>query len=265
MAADPEEHLTHGWEPDLAVRDTVLRAFLFAFADRLATMAQAVGGQIRRTPEAAFADPHSAFVFDNGVILLQPPGVADVHRVVEEAVAFYPPERTWILFSAWPLPDLSAAGLDLVGHPPLLLRASAPFTRPDPVGSRIIEVGTAEELADFERVLVEGYPMPEGGAIIDHRLLGGAVRLWVGYDENNRAVAVSGAHVAHGLIEVDWVAVLPQVRGRGYGAALTGRAVRCQPDFPAVLVASDDGRPVYERLGFLPISRCTVWMRPGRT
>ena len=270
MAAEPEEHLTHGWEPDLAVGDTLLRAFLFAFADRLATMARAVGGHIRRTPEAAFADPHSAFVFDNGVILLQPPGVADIQRVVEEAAAFYPPERTWILFSAWPLRDLSGAGLELVGHPPLLLRAAAPFTRPDPIGSRIVEVHTAAELADFERVLVEGYPMPEGGAIIDHRLLGGAIRLWVGYaavdgDEDDRAVAVSGAHVAHGLIEVDWVAVLPEVRGRGYGAALTGRAVACQPDLPAVLVASDDGRPVYERLGFLPISRGTVWMRPGRT
>ncbi|MEA2826378.1 MAG: hypothetical protein QOG43_817 [Actinomycetota bacterium] len=270
MVAEPTVHLTHGWEPDLAVGDTVLRGFLFAFADRLTTMADGVGGRLRRTPEAAFADPHSAFVFDNGVVLLQPPGVADIHRVVEEAIAFYPPERTWILFSAWPLPDLSAAGLELVGHPPFLVRAPAPFTRPDPDGSRIIEVRTHQDLADFERVLVEGYPMPEGGAIIDHRMLGGAIRLWVGYDTANgdrddSAVAVSGAHVAHGLVEVDWVATLPAARGRGFGAALTGRALSCRPDLPAVLVSSDDGRPVYERLGFLPISRCTLWMRQGRT
>ncbi len=269
VAADNTEamgapHLTAGWEPDLDVGDTLLRAFVFAIADRLTTMADGVGGRLRRTPEAAYADPHSAFVFDNGVVLLQPPGVIDIHRVVEEALAFYPPERTWILFSAWPLPDLSPAGLELVGHPPFLLRAPAPFTRPDPPGSRVVEVGTAEELADFEKVLVEGYPMPEGGAIIDHRLLGGPVRLWVGYD-GDRAVAVSGAHVAHGVIEVDWVATLPDVRGRGFGAALTGRAAGCRPELPAVLVASDDGRPIYERLGFLPIHRCTIWTRPGRS
>ena len=268
--AAPDVHLTHGWEPELAVHDTLLRCFLFAFADRLAAMADGVGGRLRRTPEAAYADPHSAFVFDNGVVLLQPPGVADIHRVVREALAFYPPERTWILFSAWPLPDLVRSGLELVGHPPFLLRSPAPFLRPDPPGSRIVEVRTHQELADFERVLVEGYPMPEGGAIIDHRLLGGAIRLWVGYDGANgegggRAVAVSGAHVAHGLVEVDWVATLPEMRGRGYGAALTGRALSCRPDLPAVLVASDDGRRLYERLGFLAIHRCTVWLRPGRT
>ena len=285
MASEPEVHLTHGWEPDLAVDDTLLRGFLFAFADRLTTMADGIGGRIRRTAEAAFADPHSAFVFDNGVVLLQPPGVADIHRVVDEAIAFYPPERTWILFSAWPLPDLSTAGLELVGHPPFLLRAPAPYAFPDPAGSRIVEVRTPDELADFERVLVEAYPMPEGGAIIDHRLLGGPIRLWVGYDTtghdapdgdapdgdapdgdapDGRAVAVSGAHVAHGLVEVDWVATLPDARRRGFGAALTGRAVTCRPELPSVLIASDDGRPVYQRLGFLPIHRCTVWSRPGR-
>lgn len=257
-------HLTHGWEPDLDPGDTLLRAFVFAFADRLAAMAGGVGGRRRRTTEAAYADPRSAFVFDNGVVLLQPPGLADVDRVVDEARSFYPPERTWILFSAWPLPDLSAAGLELVGHPPFLLRAPAPFDRPDPPGSRIVEVRTEAELADFERVLVEGYPMPGGTAVLDHRLLGGAIRLWVGYDEGEQAVAVAGAHVAHGLVEVDWVAVLPTARGRGFGAALTGRAVACRPELPAVLVASDDGRPVYERLGFLPIHRCTVWSHPGR-
>ncbi|MEA2686613.1 MAG: hypothetical protein QOE93_1808 [Actinomycetota bacterium] len=272
-ATEPEMttavHLTHGWEPDLAVGDTLLRGFLFAFADRLATMADGVGGRLRRTPEACFADPHSAFVFDNGVVLLQPPGVADIAAVVADALDFYPPGRTWILFSAWPLPDLSSAGLELVGHPPFLLRTPAPFIRTDPPGSRIVEVTTRQQLADFERVLVEGYPMPEGGAILDHRLLGGAIRLWVGYDDSpdgeGRAVAVSGAHVAHGLVEVDWVATLPDVRGRGWGAALTGRAVAVEPDLPAVLISSDDGRPVYERLGFLAVHRCTVWARPGMT
>src|SRR5205085_10965451 len=71
IASEPDTHLTHGWEPELAVYDPLLRRFLFAFADRLAAMADGVGGRLRRTPEAAYADPHSAFVFDNGVGLLQ--------------------------------------------------------------------------------------------------------------------------------------------------------------------------------------------------
>ena len=146
------------------------------------------------------------------------------------------------------------------------LRAPAPFTRPDPAGSRIVEVRTRQELADFERVLVEGYPMPEGGAIIDHRLLGGAIRLWVGYDGDG----AGGGRLRRPRGPRRWSRWTgwppsPTVRGRGFGAALTGRAVSCRADLPAVLIASDDGRPVYERLGFLPIHRCTVWMQPGRT
>ena len=47
-----------------------------------------------------------------------------------------------------------------------------------------------------------------------------------------------------------YVAALPAARGRGVGAAVTWAATLCQPELPAVLVASDDGRPVYERMGY---------------
>jgi hypothetical protein len=40
-------------------------------------------------------------------------------------------------------------------------------------------------------------------------------------------------------------------------------ATTCDPARPAVLIASDDGRPVYERLGYLPVERWTVWLQPG--
>ncbi len=108
--------------------------------------------------------------------------------------------------------------------------------------------------------------MPEGGAIIDHRLLGGAIRLWVGYDARTAGRWPSPAPTwpTAWSRSTGWPPC-PTVRGQGFGAALTGRALSCRPDLPAVLVASDDGRPVYERLGFLAIHRCTVWMQPGRT
>ena len=37
-------------------------------------------------------------------------------------------------------------------------------------------------------------------------------------------------------------------------------AIIADPALPAVLFASDLGRPVYERMGYLPISRATVWL-----
>ena len=42
---------------------------------------------------------------------------------------------------------------------------------------------------------------------------------------------------------------------------VTQAAALADPTVPAVLIASDLGRPVYERLGFLPVSRWTLWMR----
>ena len=43
---------------------------------------------------------------------------------------------------------------------------------------------------------------------------------------------------------------------------MTWAATLSQPDRPAVLIASDDGRPVYERMGYVAIERWTAWLRP---
>ena len=48
-----------------------------------------------------------------------------------------------------------------------------------------------------------------------------------------------------GVNQGEMVATGPDARGRGYGAAVTARATFADPGQPAVLIASDDGRPVY--------------------
>lgn len=262
--------LTTGWEPATSIDDTLLRRFVYAFASRLEAMADARGGRRQRTDAAAFADPGSAFVFDNAVTLLQPPIGDAIDEVVDTGSRFFPDESTWVLVSPWPTPDLSGHGLELVGHPPFMARLGPPPRAPAPPPAlRVHEVTAASNLEDFDRVLVEGYPMPPAGAIVDPRLLGGQVRLWTGYEEQPgggaRPVAVSGANVAHGVVEVEWVAVLPEARGRGYGRAITEVAASCAPGLPAVLLASDDGRPVYERMGFVALQRFTLWWRPAPT
>jgi len=123
-------------------------------------------------------------------------------------------------------------------------------------------VTTPTDLSVFRRVLVEGCPLEadEAAAITDPRLLGGDLHLFLGY-AGNAPVATAGAAIHHGLVEVDWVATLPHARRRGYGAALTWRAVQVAPDLPGVLIASDPGQPVYERMGFMRLLRATVWAR----
>ena len=50
------------------------------------------------------------------------------------------------------------------------------------------------------------------------------------------------------------------MRGRGYGAAITAATIGVDPSKPATLIASDLGRAVYERLGFVAILRVTYWL-----
>jgi hypothetical protein len=73
-------------------------------------------------------------------------------------------------------------------------------------------------------------------------------------------VATAAAFTSHGVNLVEIIATTAAARGRGIGAALTWRATLADPAVPAVLLASDLGRPVYERMGYLPISRATLWL-----
>ena len=60
------------------------------------------------------------------------------------------------MFCPWPteLPGFAAAG-----HPPLLLRVPGGERPPTPPELTIEEVATREGLADYEQVLVDGFPL----------------------------------------------------------------------------------------------------------
>jgi hypothetical protein len=92
-------------------------------------------------------------------------------------------------------------------------------------------------------------------------LLGGPTRVWLAHVDGE-PVAVAAAHRAAGATLVEYVAALPAARGKGAGAAVTWAATLADPEVPAVLVASDDGRPTYERMGYLALERWTAWVRP---
>jgi hypothetical protein len=52
---------------------------------------------------------------------------------------------------------------------------------------------------------------------------------------------------------------VPEARRRGYGAALTWRATLADPAWPALLIATTDGRAVYEQMGYMALFRFTLW------
>lgn len=256
------EHLTHGWEPELSADDSLLRRFVLATADRSGQIAMLVGGRALRTDALAAADPASPVLFDNVAVLLQPPEYIDLAGAMRELAGFYPPERHFVLLSAFPTPDLAPYGLELMGHPPFMFRPPG-GTRPvPPAGLTIREVQDAATLADFTRTLVTGYPMPGGArsTVADARILDASIRLFVGYVDG-QPVATAGARIGHGVVDVEWVATLATHRRRGIGAAVTWAATLADPSLPAVLIASDNGQPVYEAMGYLRLQRLTMWHR----
>lgn len=257
------ENLTHGWEPTLDASDSMLRAFVFANAECRESIAARVGGRTRRLGAVSLADPASPVFFDNGAVLLQPPAYVHIETVVGDVLAFFPPERHFVLLSAWPTPDLSAFGFSLMGHPPLMLRPRGGDVPPIPPGLAIREVDDAASLSDFLTTLIRAYPMPgaETSPFSDVRILDPSLRLFVGY-VGGVPVATAGVHIGQGLNDVEWVSTMPDHRGRGIGAALTWAATMGDPALPAALIASDDGQPVYKAMGYIGLMRLTMWHRP---
>jgi hypothetical protein len=201
----------------------------------------------------------------NPVVLLRPP--TDPASLVAEVDEIVPPTSPYLLLSPWLHVDLAPHGLSLLGHPPLMVRfpgAPAPRPRAD---VELHEVHTIEQLVHAERVLVEGYPMPHlqplrPGDLWPMSVLSDTTRIWLAHLDGE-PVATAAAHLNAGTTLVEYVATLPVARGRGAGAAVTWAATAADPERPAVLVASDDGRPVYEALGYVAIERWTAWLRPA--
>ena len=255
------DDLSTGWEPDVPVDDTLLRQFVFNSADRNQHHAEKMSATWRQWDDVCLADLQEPSGFGNQAILLQPLTEESAAGVIERLRGSF--SGTHCIFSAWPTPDLRAYGYGLIGHPPFMVRPQGGAAPVRPPELDVEEVTDAASMEQYERVLVEGYPVPElqpyeAGRLFDERLLGGIARVWVG-SVDGRPVAGSMAINSRGLIAVEFVATLPAARGRGYGAALTATAALSSSDLPAALIASDDGRGIYQRLGFLPISRFTLW------
>ena len=266
LLPDEGEYLTTGWEPELDPADSLVRQGIEVHVSWARTLTTAARGDFHEAPGWAMGSGGDTTALLNQVIVRQPQ--ASWAGLAEAIRAAYPADAGVIVLSPFPAPDLAELGLALVGHPPFMLRPLATVTTEPATTLDVREAHSPAELADAERVLVEGYPMPDMGHlppgdfyradVVDAR-----TRVFVGYD-GDRPVATAAAHSAAGLTVVENVAVLSSARGMGAGAALTWAATRAFADQPAALIASDAGQPVYERLGYLRIVRWTCWLRPGR-
>jgi len=267
MTAEPAP--ATGWEPDAPVDDTIVRQALLNFAAMNEHIVAVTGGRVRRHTHVSMTDAGSRCAFLNAATLLQPLLSGD-DTALDAIDEFYgnTSEGAVTVWSPWPTPDLRALGWQLEGHPPLMMRPPGGAAPDPPADLRVDEVAGAGALDGFAQVLVDGFPIPElqpfrAGSFFDERVLGAGLRLWVG-EAADRPVATAAAYVAGGVLGVNFVATLPHERRRGYGEAVTWRATMAEPDLPAVLLASDPGRPIYARMGYLPVTRFSLWVRPSK-
>ena len=267
VVPDEGEQLATGWERDLDPADTLVRRAVLAHASWAAAVPEALGHIARRTDRWAGGHVGDRGLLVNPVVVTRPLAAEEWAEVLAEVEETLPAGVPWFLISPFPTPDLAALGVVKIGHPPLMVRFPGGSAPPPRDGVQLEWVEDAEGLAVAERVLVEGYPMPElqpltPGDLLAPPILDGPTRV-VTASLDGRPAAVAAAHLAGGAVLVEYVAALPAARGQGAAAAATWAATLSEPDLPAVLVASDDGRPLYERMGYVAIERWTVWVRPG--
>ena len=272
-----DPNLRAGWEPDTPITDSLLRRFLVNWTTSIEAHGIPLGGRSLWRDDLAAVDLGRPAVGANVVTLLAPLFPEDMDEVVAALDDFYgfatrETSGAVFLFSAWPTPDLRPHGWTLVEHQPLMLRPAGGVAPPLPPGLRIEEVRDEEGLWAFEAAIVRGFPIQEleghgpGAAFSASILTDDRQRLWVGW-EADRPVSAAAAFVAAGINDVTLVATVPEARRRGYGAALTWRATLADPTLPSLLIATEEGRPVYEHIGYTSLFRFTLWShdRPGST
>jgi len=253
MGGTATRPLRTGWENDTPSGDTLSLAGIRAMADRAADWARAAGGRSRRGHPTTLADSLSPCLFLNVATSVDTVDTA----AAREITGFFASERPFVLVTPHPTADLRPAGLALVGHPPFLVRPAGGGTPPSLPGDvTVAEVRDPAGLAAWGRVLAAGYPVPLSPA--PPALLGGRTRFWLACVDGKPA-ATALSHTAHGVINVEAVATLPRHRRRGLGAAVTWAATLAEPALPAVLIASDDSVGIYRRMGYLAVSRWTLW------
>ena len=275
LAADEGEYLDPGYDTQSPDGDNLLLDFCRADVELWMSWGAALGAALGREEDGSvWVDAGSASVFGNPVLWTRPMDSASAELAVARQSEVFGQRDggAYLLYSAYPTPDLSPYGLNPVGHPPCMVRVpevAAPQLQL-PASLEVRRVETSAQLADFEQTLIEAYPVPDllpwqpglfmGQALLDNQRW----HMFVGYAEG-RAVATAASYVSDFAVDVTLVTCRKEVRGRGFGRAVTQAAIDADPAKPAMLLASDDGQPVYRGMGFRAMNRFSLWVgpRPG--
>jgi GNAT superfamily N-acetyltransferase len=232
--------------------------------------ARTMGGRWARWGNAWATDSTLSTRLLNRVTIVQRVRSSAAAQLVDRIERFYserPNGGEYLVNDPWATIDLEPYGYTRWWSLPFMIRypATAPQRRSD---LEIRECRSPDQFADFVRTLVDGFGLAElddvpTTLILDQRLLAEhGFRCWVGVLDG-RTIGTSVALIANGVVGVYLVAVVPSMRGRGFGEELTWQATLADRA-PATLQASAMGRPVYERMGYITALECATWIKSSR-
>lgn len=255
------ETLSTGWEPEVLATDTVSRSYVTDWAELNYELAAPMDAAYR-DDLVVIGDCSSMNSFLNTAMLIHPRAALDPTLAVTRAQQFFAEREggEFLVASPWPTADLRRYGFSLMGCPPLMLRPAGGDPPPSPNGLEIRRVETLDDLRAFEEIETRAYGENEfryPDSILDIPRWS----MWVGWVDGD-AVATAAASLAYGITRVEWIATLPEARGRGIGEAMTWVPTLLDRERDAILIASDLGRPVYERMGYRALQRFMLWTAP---
>jgi GNAT superfamily N-acetyltransferase len=164
-----------------------------------------------------------------------------------------------------PAPDDPAVE---VRRMPVMNRPAGPIAVTAPPGVRVVRVGDPDELAEAERVMVDGFPLrthqpwTRGTAVPPRVLDLPGWDVWLAYHSGQPAAAAVTYDDGRAA-GVYWLATLPEHRGAGLGRAVLTRGIAHRPGRIFTLVATGAGRPLYDSTGFRTVSTATWFRRAG--
>lgn len=249
--------LRDGFEPDAPAEDSLSRAAVLAHIASVRIMADSVDVPVFERERWIGMDAGGENPFANLVVAH---GALDHDTVGEIDATIASPH---VIFSPTLSSDLRDTGYQLMGHPPLMFRPPGGNAPTTPDGWETREIAAPEDMEPWRETCAQAYPIPslQGTRWIGEGAVGSAFRFFLG-TRDGVPLATSAACIAHGVNLVTFVATMPEARGSGGGEALTWLATLADPTLPGMLIASDSGRPIYERMGYHAMTRWTLWYRP---
>jgi ribosomal protein S18 acetylase RimI-like enzyme len=162
---------------------------------------------------------------------------------------------------------VEASDLEEVEEPPMPGMVLQPIPDHQMPPDLEIRSNHAGAIGDHKAVVAEAFGMPidlVDTFLVPALLANPAVTTYAGYLDNEPVAAAIGIEIGS-ILEVVNVATLTEARSRGYGAAMTMRAVldgKAKGCAVAVLQSTPIGLSVYRGLGFETVVEYRQWVTP---